>query len=294
MEPPRPGPQRPRTARGLIAAYRKSLQVRPSAAVHSNLLLALHYVAETPEDELRSETQAFGQRFLPCRGQPATLRPRPSLSAADRPVRIGYLSPDLREHSVAYFAEALLRHHDRSRFDIRVYSDARVPDDVTRELAALVGDGWRDTPRIGLRNLAAQIDADGVDLLVDLAGHTAGNRLGLFDRSAFPASRRRLHLSYLGYFDATGVPDMDLRGVDRFTAQHEPGDQGERLLVLPEVFACYTPPRAARQLPPGGSRSPARAGRPWSSAASTSAPSSTAGCCNGGPGCCANSPTPGS
>lgn len=235
-----------------LGAYRRSLEVRKSAEVHSNMLLAMHSVPEIGGAELRAAHRQWGEVHLACGGRRTE---REVWRDTGRPVRIGYLSPDFREHSVSYFMEAVLRGHDRGRFEVLCYSDVRAADGVTRALAGVVGEGWREVGGEGDWALMERFRRDGVEILVDLAGHTGRNRLRVFDRTLDGGmgggGRGRLQVSYLGYMNTTGVPDMDARVMDRVTGVNEGdggdrGEEGDRLLVLPEVFACYTAPGVAR------------------------------------------------
>lgn len=155
----------------------------------------------------------------------------------DRPLRIGFVSPDLRRHAVAYFVEPLWQNLDRKQFHLVAYYNQATRDPVTDRMEALA-DEWR--PVIGLNDdqLAEQIRKDRIDILVDLAGHTAGNRLLAFARKPAP-----VQLTWLGYPSTTGLRAMDWLLTD---ASLDPPGMTEHLLVekpwrMKDVFCVYRP-----------------------------------------------------
>jgi predicted O-linked N-acetylglucosamine transferase (SPINDLY family) len=152
-----------------------------------------------------------------------------------RKLRIGYLSPDFRRHSVAYFFEPLLRAHDRQRVELFCYSNVQKVDQVTERLRQLA-DHWRQIDQMPDAQACATIADDRIDLLVDLAGHTNHHRLPLFARRPAP-----LQLTWLGYPNTTGLQSIDYRLCD--AVADPPGVQdhlySERLWRLPHGFLCY-------------------------------------------------------
>ncbi len=164
----------------------------------------------------------------------------------DRPLRVGFVSPDLRQHSVAYFLEPLLEHLDGEVIRSTCYSLSPTVDAVTARLRANCAN-WRDAAAWSDDQLASTIQRDAIDVLVDLAGLSQGARPALFARRPAP-----LQLTYLGYPHSTGLSRIDFRLVDSST---DPvGDEllsTERLLRLDPCFVCYRPPS---NLPPVLSR----------------------------------------
>ncbi|MGZ6195668.1 MAG: O-linked N-acetylglucosamine transferase, SPINDLY family protein [Candidatus Binataceae bacterium] len=176
-----------------------------------------------------AEHRAWG-RTLPLAKPMAREKP-------DRALRVGYVSPDFRRHSVAFFIAPVLRAHDPTAVDVFCYSDVMRADDVTHAIQDIVPH-WCDTYGWTDAALAERIRADGVDILVDLAGHTQGNRLALFARRAAP-----IQISGIGYAATTGVPAIDYRLCDAITDPPEAEAWStEGLLRLTPGLHCYYPP----------------------------------------------------
>ncbi len=216
--------------------YRRGLQVDPNnEALHENLLVGLNYTTRATPREIFDAHLAWGDRFAPLSRRLAS--PRVAL-ALNRRIRVGYVSPDFRTHSVAYFFEPLLTHHDRSRFEITAYAQVAQPDEVTARLRARC-DRWRDTAGLSDLELAEVIRRDEIDILIDLAGHTLGNRLTMFAYKPAP-----VQATWLGYPNTTGVRAIDYRITDEIA--DPPGDADslhtEKLIRLPAPFLCYQPP----------------------------------------------------
>ena len=227
-----------------VAAYREVLRLDPKHLdARQNFLLALHYAPQFPDGEIFAAHLAAGNDLLrPGPVPPGADPPRPS----GRRIRVGYLSPDFRGHAVASFIEPILAHHDRSRYQVFCYANLARPDQTTRRLMSLV-EGWRDIYQLGDEEAARAIAADRIDILVDLAGHTSGNRLPLMARKPAP-----LQVTWLGYPDSTGLAAMDYRISDRFA--DPPGGterfHSERLVRLQRSFCCYQAPEVSPEVAP--------------------------------------------
>lgn len=173
----------------------------------------------------------------------------PSLAIAPRVVmpsklRIGYISADLRDHSVTFFLEPILQHRDRDAFDVVCYSANPADDGVTERLKSYVDD-WVDVNGIDDEELAQRMVADGIDILVDLSGRTVGNRLGVFlFQPAF------LQVSYLGYPTYSGCWKIDYRLTDGVIDPDDDGLDYEQPLRLPGSMFCYRPPAEAPAVTP--------------------------------------------
>jgi predicted O-linked N-acetylglucosamine transferase (SPINDLY family) len=224
-----------------IATYRRALALTPAhAPTHSNLLLELNYSASLAAPAIFAEHQRFGERFARRYEAPA---PDP---AWPRRLRIGYLSPDFRNHVVMRFMEPILAQHDRSRFEVWCYATSARKDEVTARLRALA-ERWVDAEELGEAELADRIRADRIDLLVDLAGHTAGNSATTLAMKPAP-----VQATYLGYPNTIGLGAVDYRITDAFA--DPPGDADrlsvEKLVRLPRTYFCYRPEAASPGLVP--------------------------------------------
>lgn len=232
-----------------IALAFRAVELSPrSAPIHSNLLLMLNLPEAVDERMLFDEHRKWSDRYA-ARVVPAQVA-RPRENDPDRPLRVGYVSPDFRRHPVASFFEPLLAGHDRTAVCPTLYSDVARPDDVTDRLRSLAGqENWRDTSQMPDVDVAAVIERDRIDILVDLAGHTAGNRLPLFGRGLAP-----VQVTYLGYPNTTGLPRSVMQC--RLTDAHcDPPGQAdalhtEELVRLGDSFLCYRPPTEAPPVAP--------------------------------------------
>jgi predicted O-linked N-acetylglucosamine transferase (SPINDLY family) len=217
-----------------LACYREACRLGPkrAAATYSNLLFSLNYHPAWTPQAIFEEHRHWGETYAPRpEKQPAHGNSR----EPERRLRIGYVSADFREHSVAFFIEPVLTQHDRERFEIYCYAQVAAPDAVTGRLKQLAAH-WR--PIVGLddRQAADRIRADKIDILVDLSGHTAGNRLGVFAHRPAP-----VQASFIGYPNTTGLPAMDYRIVNPWIAP--PGSEvyfTEKLVYLPSP-PCFRP-----------------------------------------------------
>jgi len=228
-----------------IAAYRRALQMKPEdVCAHSNLVHALHFHPDHDASTISGEQQRWNRQF----SDPLKPFLQPHANAPDpaRSLRIGYVSPDFRDHPVGRFLLPLFEGHDRERFELFCYSGTLRPDWLTERLRALAtpardaspSAGWRVTLGVSDSRLADMIRADGVDILVDLAQHTGGNRLPVFARQPAP-----VQVSWLGYPGSTGLPGIGFRLTDaRMDPPGElpPGSTDEPVR-LPDCWCCYDP-----------------------------------------------------
>lgn len=215
------------------AALRRLVELQPDApGVRSALLYTLHYHPDVGPAELYEAHCQWDHHFGMGDRRDAGFE---NAAASDRRIRIGYLSPDLRDHTVTRFIGAALKHHDRDRFEVFCYSNLDDPDQVTNRIQLQV-EYWRDI--VGMPDEQAEriIRDDRIDLLVDLRGHGSNNRLTVFARKPAP-----IQLNMVGYFDTTGMSAMDYRVTDAW--QDPPGQSEqfhrERLIRMPHSFWCY-------------------------------------------------------
>jgi len=220
---------------------RRALEIDPSfTTAHSNLLIALGYDADVSVEELYAEHQRWNQthaaKLTPKQNHPHNPDPH-------RAIRVGYVSPDFRDHPVATFVEPLIRRHRRSKFEVVCYSDAPKADAKTELLRGLA-DRWQDVAALSDAELAAKIAEDRIDILVDLAGHTAGNRLLTFAQRPAP-----VQISMIGYGWTTGLETIDFRVTDETC---DPAGETERhteeLLRVPSGHFAFCPPVEAPEV----------------------------------------------
>ncbi len=232
-----------------VAAYRRAIELNPRYAVaHDNLLLALHYLPTITPSEIFDAHQRWAKQFVPPNYIPP---PHPNDRNPDRPLRIGFVSGDFRRHSVAYFIEPLLRKLDRTQFEITCYSSTPIPDEVTERLQKLAR--WSDIRGKSDDQAATRIRHDKIDILIDLSGHTAGNRLMLFARKPAP-----VQVTYLGYPDTTGLQQIAYRISDATVDPIDPSSGSdsfhtEALFRLPRCAWCYLPSHDAPSIAPRAS-----------------------------------------
>jgi protein O-GlcNAc transferase len=216
-----------------IAAYRQAISIRSDfPEAHSNLLFCLNDHDKVTNDQLFATHREWGERYGRQAPQPSTYA---NVREAERRLRIGYVSPDFRLHSVAYFVEPLLKSHDRQTVEVFCYAEVMQPDAITAHLQGLA-DHWLVTIGLSDDELAERIRMDGIDILVDLAGHTAKNRLRVFARKPAP-----IQVTWLGYSNTTGLEAIDYRLVDAVTDPVGEADAwaSETLVRLDGGFLCY-------------------------------------------------------
>ncbi|KAL3536079.1 hypothetical protein ACH5RR_004540 [Cinchona calisaya] len=221
-----------------IEAYEQCLKIDPdSRNAGQNRLLAMNYINEGTDDKLYEAHREWGRRFM---------RLYPQYTSWDEPkdpersLVIGYVSPDYFTHSVSYFIEAPLVYHDYANYKVVVYSAVVKADAKTnrfRDRVLKKGGIWRDIYGIDEQKVASMVREDQVDILVELTGHTANNKLGMMACQPAP-----VQVTWIGYPNTTGLPAIDYRISD---ALADPPDTKqkhiEELVRLPGCFLCYTP-----------------------------------------------------
>jgi protein O-GlcNAc transferase len=262
-----------------IAANREAISLRPGvAALHNNLAIALIDAGQVDEAqghftkamELEPDNSLFASASLCCLhyrpaydgpmitaehvkwnaryAEPLRKQIQPHLNdrTIDRRLRVGYVSRDLRNHAVGRFLLPLLENHDHRQFEIFCYSDVPVPDAITARFKS-VADQWRDIIKLNHDEVARQIRADAIDILVDLSGHTTRNRLLVFARKPAP-----VRVSYLGYPATTGLTTIAYRLTDHLA--DPPGLtehlHTETLYRLPRTNWCFAEPNDAPPIQP--------------------------------------------
>lgn len=217
-------------------AARAALRLDPQLhAARSNLLLALSCDAGCEPGQYLAEANAYGCALQGGKvGQPAAAG---RAASGDGPVRVGFVSGDLRNHPVGYFLESVMANWDRTGMVSVAYSNHAAQDDLTARLRGHFDD-WHDISRLNDDVAARLIADDRVDVLFDLSGHTAGNRLPLFAKRLAP-----VQVSWLGYWATTGVRAMDYVLADPVSVPiAEQAQFTERVLYMPDTRLCFTAP----------------------------------------------------
>lgn len=224
------------------AVLHHALALQPdSADVLTNLVFCMNHNPRHSRRDIYLQHVTWAQRHA----QALPRAPHRNVPDPDRRLRIGYVSPDFRNHPVAYFIEPAIRTHDRSRFEVYCYSETAQEDAVTARFRSYACT-WRRTPGLPDAHVARMIEDDGIDILVDLAGHTHRNRLAVFRYAPAP-----VQVSYLGYCNTTGYPTIGWRIGDPIA--DPPGSQDfytERLSIIEPCFFAYAPPPAAPAVAP--------------------------------------------
>ncbi len=219
-----------------IAAYREILRLRPEHLIaHSNLLCNLSVDENISPEDYLAEARRFNAKLTQQPLQPVVSRPDET-----RRLRIGFVSGDLRIHPVGFFLEGILQHIDTSRLELFAYSTTPKEDELTARIKPRFA-RWQVLKGLSDEAAARVIRADGVDILLDLAGHTGDNRLAVFGFRPAP-----VQISWLGFFASTGVSAIDYLFAD--DACVPPGCDScftERVWRLPQTRMCYTPPSDA-------------------------------------------------
>lgn len=186
-----------------------------SVTAHSNLLFAANYSpGKSAKDVFRAYQECDKQLFLPLRSK---WRPHRNSREANRKLKIGYVSPDFKKHSGNNFIEPLLANHDRQAFELTAYAELAIEDETTARFKTYF-DKWVSTSGLNDADMSARIRSDKIDLLIDLAGHTQGNRLGVMARKPAPVS-----LTWMGYGYTTGLTAIDYIVTD--SAMAPPGSE---------------------------------------------------------------------
>ncbi len=221
------------------AEMRAAMELAPNeAVVRGELAFYLNYSPAAGREEVFRAQVHAAELFESA--HPVVRTPRAELNA-ERRLRAGFVSPDFRSHSVSFFAEPVLRHIDREAFDVVLYATHPGVDDTTRRLRGL-GHAWRECAMRSDAELADLVRSDRIDILIDLAGWTAGTRPELFAMKPAP-----VQATWCGYPNTTGLRRMDWRLVDSVT--DPPGESErfatERLARLDPCFLCYSAPADA-------------------------------------------------
>lgn len=223
------------------AAYRRALKLRASPAFYSNLLYCLSH-DETVDARTSFEAhRGFGERFGSALQSEQV--PHANERDAGKRLRVGFVSGDLRRHAVSHFIEPVWRHLDRDRVQVFAYANLAGEDEVTLRLKSLA-DHWCVVAALQDRQFAQRVRADGIDILIDLSGHTARNRLMTFALKPAP-----VQASWIGYPETTGLAAIDYYLADPHSAPPGAIDSlyVEKLVRMPASVA-FQPPDGGPQV----------------------------------------------
>ncbi len=219
-----------------IEAYRKALLLKPSYhSCHSNLLLTLNYLPKITQAEIYRESLKWEAQHVGVIGESASYF-RNIVKGRDT-LKIGYVSPDFKRHSMATFIEPLIQGHNRKNVEVFLYSNVSRHDEVTRRIQTKA-DNWSSIVDRSDEEVANEIKRDKIDILVDLTGHTGEARLLLFAKKPAP-----MQIAWLGYINTTGLSTVDYLFADAISVPNgEEKLYTETVFRLPRCFFCFKPP----------------------------------------------------
>lgn len=220
---------------GAIEYLKSAMKLAPqNPFIHSNILFAMNYVQDYSQEDMLDEACMWDLKH----GTGITLNEFRIKQKTDEKIRVGYVSADFHRHPGGIFFQAVARHHDSSSFEMFCYYNSKQdPDEINIEIRKFT-EQWRNIANLTDDELHSLIVRDQIDILVDLSGHTSGHRLQVFSRRAAP-----IQISWLGYFNTTGVENMDYVISDSVTVppSYERWYR-EKVLRMPYNRFCYTPP----------------------------------------------------
>jgi predicted O-linked N-acetylglucosamine transferase (SPINDLY family) len=226
-----------------VKYYQKALTLKPDyAKVHSDYLMMLNYLSDVSSQEIYKESLKWDEQQTA--GLTKNEFSKVDFEIDDRPLKIGYVSPDFNSHSVGYFFEPLLKAHNRKKYKIYCYSNVLQPDSVTERMRS-EADQWTSIVGIQDEDAAGMIRNDGIDILVDLSGHSGKNRLLVFAYKPAP-----IQVTWLGYPNTTGMKALDYRFTDEIVDPIGEADAlySEKLIRLENGFLCYQPYESAPEV----------------------------------------------
>lgn len=218
--------------------YRQAIQISPdNPKPFQALLMNMIYNPDNSAFSIFSEHMRFANKHEEPLG--SHISNHANDRTPDRRLRIGYVSPDFRRHSVGYFIEPVLAAHRRNQFEVFCYSAVETTDEMTARIRHYA-DRWKDIVAMSDEAAAASVRKDKIDIMIDLAGHTCDNRLLLFARKPAP-----VQVTWIGYPATTGLRSVDYKIADNYT--DPPGltekYYTEKLMRMPDSFICYLPDR---------------------------------------------------
>ena len=201
----------------------------------ANYLFTLLFAPSSTPAKILERHLAWGAKI--SKEFPSRFKHRPETHAKRAKLRVGYMSADLRQHSVTAFIGAVFRHHDAAQFEIFAYTTSSTFDAVSATIKGQVF-AWRDVAHKTIAETAQIIYEDQLDILVELSGHTQGNRLEVCALKPAP-----IQATYLGYPSTTGLKTIDYRLTDAWADPVGLTDtyHCEKLMRIPDCGWCYEP-----------------------------------------------------
>jgi protein O-GlcNAc transferase len=216
-----------------------------STEIKRTRLRLLNYDADATEADALRQAKSLWHPAGKVKAWRGRVHSPDAMAAEKEKLKIGYVSADFSSHPVGRLILPVLASHNRDKVSITVYSDLKHGDEVTRSIQETC-DFWRPIAGLSDDDVISQIEKDEIDILIDLAGHTHGNRLKVFLNKPAP-----VQMSWLGYCGPTGLVEMDYMLVDRHAVK--PGEEThytETPLFLPDTLLCYTGPGFAGAVQP--------------------------------------------
>lgn len=228
-----------------IVCYRKALALEPgSAEANSALLFYQSFHANCSPAQYLAEATRYGSIVL-SQAKPYTSWSAHPTGGDMQPLRVGLVSGDLRNHPVGFFLENILANLNPSRVELVAYPTAPLEDELTARIKPRFV-AWNSIAELDDATAAARIHADGIHILMDLAGHTTHSRLPVFAWKPAP-----VQVSWLGYFASTGMPGMDYLLADPVSVPESHKEHfSETIWYLPDTRLCFTPPATSSRMAP--------------------------------------------
>jgi len=223
-----------------MAAHKRAAEIAPQPdAAWDNYLRDVGFLTDLDPLFVKNEHENWAATFLKTIDQKLVRTSHKNEKNKEKTLKVGLISPDFRLHSVTYFIEPLLRQADRNKLQLFCYSNVHAPDDVTARLQTYPAT-WRNI--VGLTDVQAaeQIEKDGIDILIDLGGHTSANRCRILAYKPAP-----IQMTYLGYPYSTGLKACDYKLTDEISDPVGESDSHytEKLLRMPISSWCFEPPK---------------------------------------------------
>ena len=217
-----------------VECYNQAIKLQPDLSMaYNNRNCALNYFSELTQTDVFQKHLEFEEQFgLKILKDKQTVRLNKSKNTR---LRVGYISADFNSHSVGYFFEPLLKHHDHYIINTYCYYNNIKEDSTTKRLID-VSEHWRSIIRMNDKDIINLIRKDKINILIDLSGHTKGNRLTVFSHNPAP-----IQVTWLGYPNTTGLSSIDYRFTDEIADPISEADKfhSEELVRLPKGFLCY-------------------------------------------------------